>query len=76
LTVCPGGSTFRPWISTTSCPKRPAIRSALLEAGSRSLSVEELNARIAVLEAEIARAKAKIAPPLTIGSSAENLFKR
>jgi uncharacterized small protein (DUF1192 family) len=40
------------------------------------LSVEELNARIAVLEAEIARAKAKIAFAANHRLSAENLFKR
>jgi uncharacterized small protein (DUF1192 family) len=40
------------------------------------LSVEELNARIAVLEAEIVRAKAKIEFAANHRLSAENLFKR
>jgi uncharacterized small protein (DUF1192 family) len=40
------------------------------------LSVEELNARITALEAEIARAKAKIEFAANHRLSAESLFKR
>jgi uncharacterized small protein (DUF1192 family) len=40
------------------------------------LSVEELNARIAALEAEIVRAKAKIQFAANHRLSAESLFKR
>jgi uncharacterized small protein (DUF1192 family) len=41
-----------------------------------SLSVDELEARIALLEAEIARAKAKIAGAVQHRASADALFKR
>jgi uncharacterized small protein (DUF1192 family) len=40
------------------------------------LSVEELHARIAVLEAEIARARAKIEAAVNHRASAEALFKK
>lgn len=40
------------------------------------LSVDELAARIAVLEAEISRAKAKIDHAVNHRASAESLFKR
>lgn len=40
------------------------------------LSVDELNARIAILEAEIARVKAKLDASVSFRASAEDLFKR
>jgi len=40
------------------------------------LSVEELEARIAILEAEIARVKAKLAASVSFRASADELFKR
>ncbi len=40
------------------------------------LSVEELEARIAVLEAEIARVKAKLDASVSFRASADELFKR
>jgi uncharacterized small protein (DUF1192 family) len=40
------------------------------------LSVDELEARIAVLEEEIARVKAKIASAVDFRSSAEAIFKK
>lgn len=40
------------------------------------LSVEELEARIALLEAEIARVKAKLDASVNFRASAEQLFKR
>jgi uncharacterized small protein (DUF1192 family) len=40
------------------------------------LSVDELNARIAALEAEIARARAKIQFATSHRATAESLFKR
>ena len=40
------------------------------------LSVEELNARIAVLKAEIARSESKIQFAINHRASAESLFKR
>ncbi|MDP9414864.1 MAG: DUF1192 domain-containing protein [Pseudomonadota bacterium] len=39
-------------------------------------SVEELSARIAILEAEIARAKAKIDAAVQFRSSADAIFKK
>lgn len=41
-----------------------------------SFSVEELHARIALLEAEIVRARAKIESAVNHRASAESLFKR
>ena len=40
------------------------------------LSVEELEARIALLEAEIVRVKAKLHASVTFRASADELFKR
>jgi uncharacterized small protein (DUF1192 family) len=40
------------------------------------LSVEELDARIAVLEAEIARVKAKLQASVNFRASADELFKK
>ena len=40
------------------------------------LSVDELNDRIAVLEAEIARVKAKLDASVSFRASVEDLFKR
>jgi len=40
------------------------------------LSVEELEARIALLEAEIARVKAKLQSSVNFRASAEELFKK
>lgn len=40
------------------------------------LSVDELHARIAILEGEIARVRAKIAAAIDHRSSAENLFRK
>lgn len=40
------------------------------------LSVEELQARIAILEAEIARVKAKLESSVNFRASADSLFKR
>ncbi|MGQ0661739.1 DUF1192 domain-containing protein [Sphingosinicella sp.] len=40
------------------------------------LSVDELHDRIAVLEAEIARVKAKLDASVSFRASAEDLFKR
>ncbi len=40
------------------------------------LSVEELEARIALLEAEIVRAKAKLESSVNFRASAEDLFKK
>jgi uncharacterized small protein (DUF1192 family) len=40
------------------------------------LSVEELNARIAILEAEIARVKAKLQNSVNFRATAESLFKK
>ena len=40
------------------------------------LSVEELEARIAILEAEIARVKAKLDSSVSFRASADELFKR
>lgn len=40
------------------------------------LSVEELHGRIAILEAEIARVKAKLEASVNFRASAEDLFKK
>ncbi len=40
------------------------------------LSVEELHARIAILEAEIARVKAKLDQSVNFRASADELFKK
>ena len=40
------------------------------------LSVDELHARIAILEAEIARVKAKLENAVNFRASADELFKR
>jgi uncharacterized small protein (DUF1192 family) len=40
------------------------------------LSVEELHARIAILEAEIVRVKAKLDASVSFRASADELFKR
>ena len=40
------------------------------------LSVEELEARIAILEAEIARVKAKLDASVSFRASADELFKK
>jgi uncharacterized small protein (DUF1192 family) len=40
------------------------------------LSVDELHARIAILEAEIARVKAKLDASVSFRASVEDLFKR
>jgi len=40
------------------------------------LSVEELHARIGILEAEIARVKAKLDASISFRASADELFKR
>ena len=40
------------------------------------LSVDELEARIALLEAEIARVKAKLSTAVAFRSSADDLFKK
>lgn len=40
------------------------------------LSVEELHARIAILEAEVARVKAKLEASVNFRASADELFKR
>lgn len=40
------------------------------------LSVEELHARIAILEAEIARVKAKLESSVNFRATAESLFKK
>ena len=40
------------------------------------LSVEELEARIAILEAEIARVKAKLESAVNFRASADELFKK
>ena len=40
------------------------------------LSVEELHARIALLEAEIARVKSKLEAAVTFRASADDLFKK
>ncbi|QJU60014.1 DUF1192 domain-containing protein [Sphingomonas sp. AP4-R1] len=50
--------------------------SALATQDLDSLSVDELNARIATLEAEIVRTRAKIKSAVNHRASAESLFKR
>ena len=40
------------------------------------LSVEELNARIAILEAEVARVKAKLQSSVNFRATADELFKK
>jgi uncharacterized small protein (DUF1192 family) len=58
-------------------PKSPGDPLALLvKQDLDPLSVEELNARIAVLEQEIARAKSKIERAVNHRASADALFKR
>lgn len=50
--------------------------SALATQDLDSLSVDELNARITLLEAEIERTRAKIKSAVNHRASAESLFKR
>lgn len=58
-------------------PKSPGDPLALLARQDLDpMSVEELKARIAVLEQEIARAKSKIEHAVTHRASADALFKR
>jgi uncharacterized small protein (DUF1192 family) len=58
-------------------PNRPADPLALLaKQDIDPLSVEELNARVAALEAEIARTKARREFAVNHKASAEALFKR
>jgi uncharacterized small protein (DUF1192 family) len=58
-------------------PKAPGDPLALLtKQDIDRLSVDELNARITVLEAEIERARAKIAFAASHRANADSLFKR
>ncbi|HEV2570075.1 DUF1192 domain-containing protein [Sphingomonas sp.] len=58
-------------------PKRPDDPLAMLVRQDLDpMSVEELNARIGILEAEIGRAKAKIEKSVNHRASADALFKR
>lgn len=58
-------------------PKRPDDPLAMLVRQDLDpMSVEELDARIAILEAEIARARAKIEKSVNHRASADALFKR
>ena len=58
-------------------PKAPGDPLAVLvKQDLDPLSVDELNARIATLEAEIERARARINRAVNHRSSAESLFKR
>jgi len=58
-------------------PKKPGDPLvALTKQDLDPFSVEELHARVAVLEAEIARAKAKIDYAVNHRANAESLFKR
>ena len=58
-------------------PDKPA--DPLVQLGKQDLdplSVDELEARIALLEAEIARVKAKLSNAVAFRSSADDLFKK
>lgn len=58
-------------------PKRPGDPLVLLTKQDLDpLSVDELHGRIAVLESEIARAKARIDRSINHRASADQLFKR
>ncbi|NNM77382.1 DUF1192 domain-containing protein [Sphingomonas sp. ID1715] len=58
-------------------PKRPDDPlTMLVRQDLDPMSVEELNGRIAILEAEIARAKARIEKSVNHRASADALFKR
>ena len=58
-------------------PKRPGDPLALLvKQDLDPMSVEELGERIAILEAEIARAKSKIDRSVNHRASADAIFKR
>jgi uncharacterized small protein (DUF1192 family) len=58
-------------------PKNPGDPLAMLTRQDLDpLSVDELKARIALLEAEIARAQAKIEHAVNHRANAESLFKR
>jgi uncharacterized small protein (DUF1192 family) len=57
-----------------SRPDDPLV--ALGRQGIDPLSVDELHARIAALEAEIARVKAKLDSSVSFRASAEELFRK
>ena len=70
-------STILPMDLDDILPKRPDDPLvALTKQDLDPFSVEELTQRIAVLEAEIARAKAKIEHAVNHRANAEGLFKR
>jgi len=70
-------STILPMDLDDILPKRPDDPLvALTRQDLDPFSVEELTQRIAVLEAEIARAKAKIEHAVNHRANAEGLFKR
>jgi uncharacterized small protein (DUF1192 family) len=70
-------STILPMDLDDILPKRPDDPLvALTRQDLDPFSVEELTQRIAVLEAEIARAKAKIERAVNHRANAEGLFKR
>ena len=55
-------------------PKDPLTQ--LVRQDLDPLSVEELNARIAVLEGEIARVRAKLENAVNVRASADELFRK
>ena len=70
-------STITPMDLEDFLPKTPGDPlAALTKQDLDPLSVDELNARIATLEAEIARARARIDRAVNHRANAEGLFKR
>lgn len=74
-----GGAWVNAWRMDpdNDLPKRPGDPLTLLRLQDLDpLSVDELHARIAALEGEIERTRAKIATAASHRASAESLFKR
>ena len=71
------GSTFRDMDLDELFPDKPGDPLALLvKQDLDPLSVEELHARIAVLEGEIGRVKAKLDASVNFRATADQLFKK
>ena len=71
------GQRFAPWTWTTSSRASPTIRSSrLAKQDLDPLSVEELDARIEALKAEIARVEAHMQRAVNHRAAADELFKK
>ena len=77
MTIAPLRVTIPPMDLEELFPDKPDDPLTLLTKQDLDpLSVEELEARIAILEAEIARVKAKLDASVNFRASADELFKK